>query len=451
MGYNQSEGLPQVGSLNERFERLSFLARIAALEQIRKMHMPLNQSVQALEKRDRKVVLLEGIHPSAVEALRRDGYTQIITLAGSLSGEKLVDAIADAHLLGIRSRTQITHEVLQHARSLTAIGCFCIGTNQVDLAAAMLKGIPVFNAPFSNTRSVAELVLAQIVMLMRGIPEKNAVLHRGGWVKSAANSYEVRGKTLGIIGYGHIGTQIGVLAEQLGMSVVFHDIEAKLPLGNAREMGSLGELLQTADVVSLHVPETPATMQMIGSAQLAAMKPGSHLINASRGNVVDIDALAAALSSRHLNGAAIDVFPLEPQGNDAEFVSPLTHFDNVILTPHIGGSTSEAQVNIGKEVAAKLIRYSNNGSTTSAVNFPEVALPEHTGRSRLLHIHKNVPGVLANVNERLSAAHINIAAQYLSTNEEIGYVVIDVDSSASHTALDQVCAAPATIRCRILY
>ena len=413
--------------------------------------MPHKPADPAIARRDLKVVLLEGIHSSAIDALRRDGYTQIITHAKALSGADLANAIADAHFLGIRSRTQITVEVLQHGRSLAAIGCFCIGTNQVDLKAAMRLGIPVFNAPFSNTRSVAELVLAQIVMLMRGIPEKNAILHRGGWIKSAAHSYEVRGKTLGIIGYGHIGTQIGVLAEQLGMSVVFHDIEARLPLGNAREMASLGELLQAADVVSLHVPETPATVQMIGAAQLAAMKPGSHLINASRGTVVDIDALAAALESGHLLGAAIDVFPLEPQGNDTAFVSPLTRFDNVILTPHIGGSTSEAQVNIGKEVAAKLIRYSNNGSTTSAVNFPEVALPEHTGRSRLLHIHKNVPGVLAHVNERLSAAHINIAAQYLSTNKEIGYVVIDVDSAASRPALDQLCSVAATIRCRILY
>ena len=405
----------------------------------------------AVAKSDLKAVLLEGIHPSAIDALRRDGYTQIVAHAKSLSGGDLADAVADAHFLGIRSRTQVTAEVLQHAKQLAAIGCFCIGTNQVDLKASMRLGIPVFNAPFSNTRSVAELVLAQIIMLMRGIPEKNAVLHRGGWVKSAADSYEVRGKTLGIVGYGHIGTQIGVLAEQLGMSVVFRDIEARLPLGNAREMASLDDLLQAADVVSLHVPETPETVKMIGAAQLAAMKPGSHLINASRGSVVDIDALAAALESRRLNGAAIDVFPLEPQGNDTAFVSPLTRFDNVILTPHIGGSTSEAQVNIGKEVAAKLIRYSNNGSTTSAVNFPEVALPEHTGRSRLLHIHRNVPGVLAHVNERLSAAGINIAAQYLSTNEEIGYVVIDVDSAASHSSLGELCAVPATIRCRILY
>ena len=405
----------------------------------------------AVVKSDLLVVLLEGIHASAVDALRHDGYSRIITDAKSLAGAELREALAEAHFLGIRSRTQLTDEVLRHAPRLAAIGCFCIGTNQVDLGAAMHLGVPVFNAPFSNTRSVAELVLAQIIMLMRGIPEKNAVLHRGGWVKSAAHSYEVRGKTLGIVGYGHIGTQIGVLAEQLGMNVVFRDIEAKLPLGNAREMAELDELLKAADVVSLHVPETAETENMIGPAQLATMKPGSHLINASRGTVVDIDALASALESRHLRGAAIDVFPLEPQGNDSAFVSPLTRFDNVILTPHIGGSTSEAQVNIGKEVAAKLIRYGNNGSTTSAVNFPEVALPEHTGRSRLLHIHKNVPGVMARVNEKLSAAGINIAAQYLSTNADVGYVVIDVDHAATPPALADLCALPATIRCRILY
>lgn len=404
----------------------------------------------SVPKSELKAVLLEGIHPSAVEALQQAGYTHIVTHAKALAGEELRAALADAHFVGIRSRTQLTADVLQQAQQLVAIGCFCIGTNQVDLKEAMRLGIPVFNAPFSNTRSVAELVLAQTIMLMRGIAEKNAILHRGGWVKSAADSYEVRGKTLGIIGYGHIGTQIGVLAEQLGMRVLFTDIEAKLPLGNAQAMG-LEALLAAADVVSLHVPETPETAGMIGAAQLAAMKPGSHLINASRGSVVDIEALAAALDNRHLHGAAIDVFPVEPQGNDSAFVSPLTRFDNVILTPHIGGSTLEAQVNIGTEVAAKLIRYSSNGSTTSAVNFPEVVLPAYTGRSRLLHIHRNVPGVLAQVNERLSNAGINIAAQYLSTNETIGYVVIDVDRTASQAALDELCAVPETIRCRILY
>jgi D-3-phosphoglycerate dehydrogenase len=405
----------------------------------------------SVPKEKLKFVLLEGIHPWAVDALRQDGYTQVATSPKALAGDALIEQIADAHFLGIRSRTLLPESVLERAPKLTAIGCFCIGTNQVDLAAAMRRGIPVFNAPFSNTRSVAELVLAEIIMLLRGIPHKNATLHRSGWVKSAARSYEVRGKTLGIVGYGHIGTQIGVLAEQLGMSVVFFDIETKLTLGNARQLATLEALLDVADVVSLHVPDTPATRNMIAAAQLARMKPGSHLINASRGTVVDIDALAAALQSEHLHGAAIDVFPVEPQGNDANFESPLTRFDNVILTPHIGGSTAEAQANIGREVAAKLIRYSNNGSTASAVNFPEVTLPEHTGRSRVLHIHKNVPGIMARINERFSAAGINIDAQYLRTNEEVGYVVTDVDSSAQKIALDDLCGIPGTIRCRVLY
>ena len=313
----------------------------------------------SVPKEKLKVVLLEGIHSSAVEVLRNDGYTNIDTYRTSLSGSELVRAIEGAHFLGIRSRTHLTEEVLAQAPKLTAIGCFCIGTNQVDLDAAALRGIPVFNAPFSNTRSVAELVLGEIIMLMRGIPQKNAKLHRGGWEKSAENSWEVRGKVLGIVCYGHIGTQIGVLAEQLGMSVVFHDIESKLPLGNARQAASLDEVLRLADVVTLHVPQTPSTREMIGAKQIAMMKPGSFLINASRGNVVVIDALADALDSGHLLGAAIDVFPVEPKGNDAVFESPLTRFDNVILTPHIGGSTSEAQANIGGEVAAKLLRYSN--------------------------------------------------------------------------------------------
>ena len=398
-----------------------------------------------------KFVLLEGIHATAVDALQADGYSQIVTSPKALSGDALVEAIRDAHFLGIRSRTQLTAEVLQQAPKLAAVGCFCIGTNQVDLTAAMQLGIPVFNAPFSNTRSVAELVLAEVILLMRGIPQKNALQHRGGWDKSAAGSYEVRGKTLGIVGYGHIGTQIGVLAEQLGMRVIFHDIEAKLTLGNASQVASLDDLLAGADVVTLHVPELPSTVNLIGAEQLAKMKPGAHLINASRGTVVDIDALADALERKHIGGAAIDVFPVEPKGNDAVFESPLTRFENVLLTPHIGGSTAEAQANIGREVAAKLIRYSNNGSTVSAVNFPEVALPEHTGRSRLLHIHRNVPGVLAHVNERFSQAGINIAAQYLRTNDDVGYVVIDVDSTTSDAALAQLCGVPGTIRCRVLY
>ena len=405
----------------------------------------------SLERNKLKVVLLEGIHPSAVEAFTADGYTQIETHPKALEGQALIDAIADAHFVGLRSRTQLTAEVLEQAQKLVAVGAFCIGTNQIALDAAARRGVPVFNAPFSNTRSVAELVLAEIIMLMRGIPQKNALLHRGGWMKSAANSFEVRGKTLGIIGYGHIGTQLGLLAETLGMRVVFYDIETKLPLGNARQLSTLDELLAEADVVSLHVPETPDTKNMMGAEQIARMKKGSFLINASRGTVVDIDALAAALESKHILGAAIDVFPVEPKGNEGDFQSPLIRFENVLLTPHIGGSTGEAQESIGREVASKLIRYSSNGSTQSAVNFPEVSLPAHPGLCRILHIHRNVPGMLTRINERLSNAGINIASQYLQTNQHVGYVVVDVENEGSAEALHEISDLEGTIRARVLY
>jgi D-3-phosphoglycerate dehydrogenase len=407
----------------------------------------------SFDKRRIKFLFLEGIHANATDALAHDGYPTIRSLAKSLTSEALKAALKDVHFLGIRSRTEVTEEILAAAPRLTAIGCFCIGTNQVDLAAAARRGIPVFNAPYSNTRSVAELVLGEIIMLLRGIPEKNALVHRGGWTKSAEGSVEVRGKTLGIVGYGHIGTQIGILAEQLGMRVLFHDIAGRLPLGNARARPNLGALLAESDVVTLHVPETPQTKNLIGRAELAAMKPGAHLINAARGTVVDLDALAEALERGHLAGAAIDVFPVEPKGNDEEFHSPLRKFDKVILTPHIGGSTVEAQANIGTEVADKLIRYSNNGSTVTAVNFPEVTLPEHagTGKSRLLHIHRNVPGVLASINERFSRHAINISAQYLQTNEHIGYCVMEVDAAASEIAIDELQNVPGTIRVRLLY
>ena len=405
----------------------------------------------SLERNKLKVVLLEGIHPSAVEAFTADGYTQIETHPKALEGQALIDAIADAHFVGLRSRTQLTAEVLEQAQKLVAVGAFCIGTNQIALDAAARRGVPVFNAPFSNTRSVAELVLAEIIMLMRGIPQKNALLHRGGWMKSAANSFEVRGKTLGIIGYGHIGTQLGLLAEHLGMRVVFYDIETKLPLGNARQLATQDELLAEADVVSLHVPETPDTKNMMGAEQIARMKKGSFLINASRGTVVDIDALAAALESKHILGAAIDVFPVEPKGNEGDFQSPLIRFENVLLTPHIGGSTGEAQESIGREVSSKLIRYSNNGSTLSAVNFPEVSLPAHPGLCRILHIHRNVPGMLTRINERLSNAGINIASQYLQTNQHVGYVVVDVENEGSAEALHEISDLEGTIRARVLY
>jgi D-3-phosphoglycerate dehydrogenase / 2-oxoglutarate reductase len=404
-------------------------------------------------RRDIKVLLLEGVSASAVENFHRVGYSQVELHAKSLPEAELKARIADAHIVGIRSRTQLSEDVLAQAKRLIAVGCFCIGTNQVDLTAARKLGVPVFNAPYSNTRSVAELVIAEAIMLLRGIPQKNALCHRGGWTKSASGSYETRDKVLGIVGYGHIGTQVGVLAESLGMRVIFHDIETKLSLGNARAVSSLDELLERADVVTLHVPETPATQLMIKREQLAKMRSGAMLINASRGSVVDIDALATALRDGHLAGAAVDVFPLEPKGNDDAFVSPLIGMDNVILTPHIGGSTLEAQDNIGIEVASKLIRYSDNGSTLSAVNFPEVTLPEHPNSRRLLHIHRNVPGMLSRINELFSAGNINVDAQFLQTDSEVGYVVIDVsaDTQQANVLKEQLAAIPGTLRSRVLY
>jgi D-3-phosphoglycerate dehydrogenase len=404
-------------------------------------------------RQDIKVLLLEGVSASAVESFRRAGYSHVELHAKSLPEAELKQRIADAHIVGIRSRTQLSDDVLAQAKRLIAVGCFCIGTNQVDLTAARKMGVPVFNAPYSNTRSVAELVIAEAIMLLRGIPQKNALCHRGGWTKSAEGSYETRDKVLGIVGYGHIGTQVGVLAESLGMRVIFHDIETKLSLGNARAVSGLDELLERADVVTLHVPETPATQMMMRAEQLAKMRKGAMLINASRGTVVDIDALADALKKGHIAGAAVDVFPVEPKGNDDAFVSPLLGMDNVILTPHIGGSTLEAQDNIGIEVASKLIRYSDNGSTLSAVNFPEVTLPEHPNSRRLLHIHRNMPGILARINDLFSAGNINIDAQFLQTDSEVGYVVIDVTAEAAQATVlkDQLAAIPGTLRSRVLY
>ena len=405
----------------------------------------------SLDKAKIKFLLLEGVHASAVEVLRTAGYTQIESLPAALSDEQLKQKIADVHFLGIRSRTQLTAEVFAHAHKLAAVGCFCIGTNQVDLQAARERGIAVFNAPYSNTRSVAELVIAEAILLLRGVPAKNAAAHRGGWLKTADNAYEIRGKTLGVVGYGAIGTQLSVLAEGLGMQVLFHDIVAKLPLGNARQVGSLAELLGASDIVTLHVPETPSTQWLIGAEQLALMKPGSILINASRGTVVEIDPLAEALCAGKLLGAAIDVFPVEPRGNKDEFQSPLRGLDNVILTPHIGGSTLEAQANIGIEVAEKLVRYSDTGTTTSSVNFPAVSLPSHPGKHRLLHVHHNVPGVLSEINRIISDNHINIASQYLQTHENIGYVVIDLDAGSSELAMEKLAKVPGTIRSRVLF
>jgi len=410
----------------------------------------------SLAKDKIKILLLEGLHPSSLEELKLKGYSNIESLKTSLSESELIEKIADVHFIGIRSRTQLTDKVLSSANKLAAIGCFCIGTNQVDLKAAQTRGIPVFNAPFSNTRSVAELVLGEALLLLRGIPEKSAKAHRGEWFKSAVGSVEARGKVLGIIGYGHIGMQLGILAETLGMRVRFYDVETKLPLGNASQAPTLDALLGEADVVSLHVPETRQTHNMIAQAQFSAMKDGAIFINASRGTVVDIEALAQALDSKKVAGAAIDVFPVEPKSNDDEFISPLRGFDNVILTPHIGGSTKEAQANIGLEVATKLAKYSDNGSTLSAVNFPEVSLPEHsipgqTSTSRLLHIHHNQPGVLTKINQAFAEHNINIAAQYLQTDDKVGYVVIDIDSQDSALALKELKQIDGTIRARILH
>lgn len=405
----------------------------------------------SLEKDRIKILLLEGLHPSSVEVLQAAGYSNIEYHKGSLEEAELIEAIKDVHFVGIRSRSNLTEKVINAAEKLVAIGCFCIGTNQVDLNAAAKRGIPVFNAPFSNTRSVAELVLGEILLLLRGIPEKNALAHRGIWKKSADNSYEARGKRLGIIGYGHIGTQLGIIAENLGMHVYFYDIESKLSLGNATQVHTLSELLNKCDVISLHVPETAGTKNMMGAEEFARMKPGAIFINAARGTVVDIPALCNALESGHIAGVAIDVFPEEPASNKEPFESPLMKFDNVILTPHVGGSTQEAQENIGIEVAGKLAKYSDNGSTLSSVNFPEVSLPEHRSCSRLLHIHANRPGILTQINTIFAEEGINIAAQYLQTTAEIGYVVIDVETARSEEALTKLKAIDGTIRARILH
>ena len=405
----------------------------------------------SLDKGKIKILLLEGIHPSALDVLHAAGYSNIETVKGALPDDELKQRLADVHFLGIRSRTQLTAEVFAHAHKLVAVGAFCIGTNQIDLNAAREHGVVVFNAPYSNTRSVAELVLAEAILLLRGIPAKNASAHRGGWLKAAEGSFEARGKTLGIVGYGSIGTQLSVLAEALGMHVIFHDVVNKLPLGNARQSASLDDLLSQSDIVTLHVPELPSTQWMMGAAQLAQMKPGAILINASRGTVVEIDPLAEALRSGKLGGAAVDVFPVEPRSNNDEFQSPLRGLDNVILTPHIGGSTMEAQANIGLEVAEKLVRFSDNGTTITAVNFPEVALPAHPGKHRLLHIHQNVPGVLSQINQILADNHINSSAQFMQTNEKVGYVVIEMDARSSDLALEKLAQVPGTIRTRVLF
>ncbi len=399
-----------------------------------------------------KILLLEGIHDTAVAMFEQAGYSNITRLKKALDGADLEEALRGVHILGIRSRTQLTAEVFANADRLLAVGCFCIGTNQVDLNAACHIGVPVFNAPYSNTRSVAELTIGEIVMLLRGIPDKSAAAHRGVWDKSATGSTEVRGKTLGIVGYGNIGSQLSVLAEAFGMRVIYFDTAAKLPHGNAQKMPTLEALLAEADVVSLHVPETAETENMIGSRELAHMKPHAVLINNARGTVVDIDALAEALREKRLGGAAIDVFPYEPGSNNERFNTPLQNLQNVLLTPHIGGSTAEAQARIGEEVARKLLDYSDVGTTVGAVNFPEVQLPKRPTGTRYMHVHRNVPGLLFRIIDVFSKRGHNIASQYLQTFGDIGYVVVEAEGPADdESVLDDLRQIDGTIRARLIY
>ena len=407
----------------------------------------------SLPKSKIKVLLLENIHKSAVELFKRNGYANVESLRDAPGADDLKGLLKDVHILGIRSRTKLTKEVLQSAEKLLTVGAFCIGTNQVDLTCAKRLGIPVFNAPYSNTRSVAELVIAEIIMLFRGIPARNWGAHEGGWDKTVKGAREIRGKIIGIVGYGHIGTQLSVIAESLGMQVRFYDIVEKLAIGNAAPCRSLDELLGIADVVTLHVPETPETKDMMTAAKFKKMKKGAFFINASRGTVVDIPALAEALKSGYVAGAAVDVFPKEPKGPEEEFKSPLRGLRNVILTPHIGGSTEEAQANIGGEVAEKLVKYSDNGSTLGAVNFVEVALPPQSNATRFMHIHRDEPGVMARISELFSRRGINIAGQYLRTNGQIGYVVTDVIGrvQVGMGIRKELAAVPGTVRTRFLY
>ncbi len=407
----------------------------------------------SLAKDKIRVLLLENISETAVAAMRSAGYTNIRHLPKALDGAALKEAIRGVHLLGIRSRTQVTAEILEEADRLIAIGCFSVGTNQVDAETARHAGIPVFNAPFSNTRSVAELVIGEIIMLLRRIPARSVGAHQGRWDKSADRSFEVRGKTLGIIGYGNIGSQLSNLAEAFGMKVIYYDHTDKLRHGNTEPVDTLPALLAQSDVVSLHVPETPATQGMIGAAEIAAMKQGAYLINNSRGTVVDLDALAAALRENRLAGAAVDVFPVEPGSAGERFTSPLQGLENVILTPHIGGSTEEAQERIGSEVARKLVDYSDVGATMGAVNFPQVQLPARPMGTRFIQVQRNLPGMLGQLNEVLARNSINIAAQYYEAQGDIGYVVLDADASTadSRKVLADIRALEGTIRARLLY
>ena len=397
-----------------------------------------------------KVLLLEDIHASATELFAAPGF-EVERLKTALPEGELTRRIEDIHVLGIRSKTHVSAATLGAARNLLTLGCFCIGTNQVDLAAANHSGIPVFNAPFSNTRSVAEMIVAEIVMLARHLGDRSREVHAGIWRKVATTSYEVRGKTVGIVGYGHIGRQVGVLCEMLGLRVVFYDHATKLPMGNNRACATLTELLAEADFVTLHVPGTPQTHEMIGADEIARMRPGTYLLNASRGTVVQIPALAAALRSGHLAGAAVDVYPREPESNSDGFVSELQNLPNVVLTPHIGGSTREAQAAIGREVATALVKFVNGGATTGAVNFPQVELAQVPGTHRILNVHRNVPGVMRDVNRIVSEYNANIHSQILSTDANIGYLVMDLDQDVSHDVCEAIGRLPTNIRTRVLY
>lgn len=398
-----------------------------------------------------RILLLENVHESAAEVLAAEGYGSVERVGHAMDPGELVERLRDVHVLGIRSRTRLTEEILQRAERLFCIGCFSVGTDQVDLEAAAALGIPVFNAPHANTRSVAELVMGMSVILLRDVFRKSTAAHRGDWLKTAQGAREVRGKTIGIVGYGHIGSQVSVLAEAMGLNVIFHDIVPKLPLGNARPAGSLTELLRSSDIVTLHVPDTPATHQLLNRTLLETMRPGSYLLNTSRGTVVDLTALADLLRAGHLAGAAVDVFPREPSSAHERFASPLQGIENVVLTPHIGGSTQEAQKNIGREVALKLAHFSDRGTTTGAVNFPALNLTPHEGSHRILHIHENVPGVLRQINRVFADAGVNIVGQHLQTRGTLGYVVLDVDPDGSLKLLPELKAIEGTIRARILY
>ncbi len=410
-----------------------------------------DKKITSYPKEKINILFLENISDVAVERFKEAGYANAKKLNGALSEAELIKAVKDVHLLGIRSKSQITKNVLTAATKLQAIGCFCIGVNQVDLAAATQQGVVVFNAPYSNTRSVAELVIGASIMLIRRIIDKNRAAHEGIWLKEASGSYELRGKTLGIIGYGNIGSQISVLAEGLGMKVVFYDVETKLPLGNAEASRSLKEVLGKADIVTLHVPELDSTKNLINKNNLKYFKKGSILINYARGEVVDLDALAKAIKEGHIGGAAIDVFPWEPEKNGDRFTSPLQGLSNVLLTPHIGGSTQEAQLNIGDDVSAKLYNYLEKGITAGSHTVPALALPPQEGTHRILHIHKNVPGVLSEINTTLSKNNINIVGQSLKTNDAIGYVVLDIDKSLSKNALALLREVKGSIKVRMLY